>query len=364
MRAAEFMRGSVRAEISGVEPERCLNALTLSGIAFREAVSEDAFTLRLSLDTRDAAEAARIAERSQCALRLLRESGVPAVRRRLRRRAALLAAAGLCFALLAAGSLFAWEIDVVGEESVTEGEIRRALAACGVYPGSFWPGWDADAVCNRLLLELPELSWAGLSVSGSRAEVRVRERIEKPPIVSEEPPGGLFARSTGIIERMEVLAGAPLVSEGEAVVEGEALVTGELPSPVGETRYVRAQAKVTARTWHELSACAPLEYSALSEAGTSMRWALEICGRRVNFFFGSSQTPPGCGKIITEYPLRLEGVFTLPLTLIRERVLRYDAAPAAADTEALTAELSEQLLTELRRRLDGGEVLNYSVSAA
>lgn len=357
-------RGSVLCEIRGAAPLRCLNALGEAGIEAKRAERADEFTLRLTLDERDYSAAAAIAARSQCELARISSRGGALLARRLRRRIALLTAAVVCFALLAAGSLFVWEIDISGCESVTEGEVRRALASAGVAEGSFWPAWDADAVKNHLLLEIPELAWAGVSVSGSRAEVRVRERIERPELASDGAPGSITAAASGIIERMEVYEGAPAVSVGDAVAVGETLVSGEMASAVGDTRYVRARAAVTARTYVELTACAPLKYGRLLEADTHSRWSLIIGSGRVNFFRGSSQTPPGCGKIIEEYPLAWEGVFRLPVTLVRETVIEYSAQEAEEDPALLEQRLAEALQSRLERRLEGrGEALSAHFTA-
>lgn len=357
-------RGSVLCEIRGAAPLRCLNALGEAGIEAKRAERADEFTLRLTLDERDYSAAAAIAARSQCELARISSRGGALLARRLRRRIALLTAAVVCFALLAAGSLFVWEIDISGCESVTEGEVRRALASAGVAEGSFWPAWDADAVKNHLLLEIPELAWAGVSVSGSRAEVRVRERIERPELASDGAPGSITAAASGIIERMEVYEGAPAVSVGDAVAVGETLVSGEMASAVGDTRYVRARAAVTARTYVELTASAPLKYGRLLEADTHSRWSLIIGSVRVNFFRGSSQTPPGCGKIIEEYPLAWEGVFRLPVTLVRETVIEYSAQEAEEDPALLEQRLAEALQSRLERRLEGrGEALSVHFTA-
>lgn len=357
-------RGSVLCEIRGAAPLRCLNALGEAGIEAKRAERADEFTLRLTLDERDYSAAAAIAARSQCELARISSRGGALLARRLRRRIALLTAAVVCFALLAAGSLFVWEIDISGCESVTEGEVRRALASAGVAEGSFWPAWDVDAVKNHLLLEIPELAWAGVSVSGSRAEVRVRERIERPELASDGAPGSITAAASGIIERMEVYEGAPAVSVGDAVAVGETLVSGEMASAVGDTRYVRARAAVTARTYVELTACAPLKYERLREADTHSRWSLIIGSGRVNFFRGSSQTPPGCGKIIEEYPLAWEGVFRLPVTLVRETVIEYAAEEAEEDPDLLEQRLAEALQSRLERRLEGrGEALSVHFTA-
>ena len=364
-RLSEILRGSVRAEVSGAAPQRLLNAMSEADMPFWDAVPQDAFTIRLGLYSRDLRNAKALATRCQCELKLLRESGAPVVKRRLRRRVALLVTAVSCFALLAASSLFAWDIRVEGNEQVSTGEILRALAGCGVEPGAFWPGWSSDEIRNSVILDIPELAWLGVSVDSSRAVIRVRERTEAPELVNSEGMGSVTARTTGIIDSMRVYQGAPLVAVGDAVVAGETLVSGEMPSEVGDTRYVRASAEIRARTWYEMSASAPLEYSGLEQSDSRTRWALVIGDKRINFYLGSSQTPAGCGKIITEYPLAWEGVFTLPVTLVREQTLEYDSAAAAEDEEELSGRLEAVLRSTLERELSGrGEILDAQFTSS
>ena len=364
-RLSEILRGSVRAEVSGAAPQRLLNAMSEADMPFWDAVPQDAFTIRLGLYSRDLRNAKALATRCQCELKLLRESGAPVVKRRLRRRVALLVTAVSCFALLAASSLFAWDIRVEGNEQVSTGEILRALAGCGVEPGAFWPGWSSDEIRNSVILDIPELAWLGVSVDSSRAVIRVRERTEAPELVNSEGMGSVTARTTGIIDSMRVYQGAPLVTVGDAVVAGETLVSGEMPSEVGDTRYVRASAEIRARTWYEMSASAPLEYSGLEQSDCRTRWALVIGDKRINFYLGSTQTPTGCGKIITEYPLAWEGVFTLPVTLVREQTLEYDSAAAAEDEEELSGRLEAVLRSTLERELSGrGEILDAQFTSS
>ena len=364
-RLSEILRGSVRVEVSGAAPQRLLNAMSEADMPFWDAVPQDAFKIRLGLYSRDLRDAKALATRCQCELKLLRESGAPVVKRRLRRRVALLVTAVSCFALLAASSLFAWDIRVEGNEQVSTGEILRALAGCGVEPGAFWPGWSSDEIRNSVILDIPELAWLGVSVDSSRAVIRVRERTEAPELVNSEGMGSVTARTTGIIDSMRVYQGAPLVAVGDAVVAGETLVSGEMPSEVGDTRYVRASAEIRARTWYEMSASAPLEYSGLEQSDSRTRWALVIGDKRINFYLGSSQTPAGCGKIITEYPLAWEGVFTLPVTLVREQTLEYDSAAAAEDEEELSGRLEAVLRSTLERELSGrGEILDAQFTSS
>lgn len=361
-----FFRGGVRAEVSGASPAELLNALSERGIGFSAAEPLDGCTLRLTIAASDWAAAERLAARCQCELRVIRRTGAPVFKRRVRRRAALAAGLALCFSLLGASSLFVWEIDVEGNERVSTGEILRALADSGVSYGSFWPGWQADKIKNEVILALPELSWVGVSVEGSRALVSVRERVERPELVDNDEPYSVTASATGIITRVDVYMGTPLVSAGDAVLEGEELVSSLMSTPGGEARQVHAQADVTARTWYELTAAAPLIRTERgAETSSHSRWALVIGKTRLNFYGDSGKMDIGCDKIISEYPLALEGVFTLPVKLIRERYVEYEIVEREADRAELEERLKAALLAELESRLDGrGEALSATFSAA
>ena len=120
-----------------------------------------------------------------------------------------------------------------------------------------------------------------------------------------------------------------------------------------------------ASTWYELSAVAPLEYEAAGETGSHTRWALVIGGRRFNFYAGSSQTPPDCGKIITEYTLEWPGVFSLPVTLVRERISEYGQVASSQSEDELAAGLAASLQSALERELAGrGEVLDATFTSS
>ena len=171
-----MLRGNLWLEVQGAEPSRLLNRLTEAGLSFWDAEPVDDFTIRFALKLRELETAKSLAARCQCTLRVLKTGGVPTVKRRLRRRLALMAGLAVCFAVLGISRLFVWEIEVEGNETLTRGEILRALAESGVEPGSFWPSWSADTIKNEVILKLPELAWVGVSVDSSKATVRVRER--------------------------------------------------------------------------------------------------------------------------------------------------------------------------------------------
>ncbi len=355
------IRGTVRAELRGALPEAALNACALRGVELWDLECVDPYTLRLTAYESQLGQLRSAIEGSMCQLQVLSHRGGSRNRRMLRRRKWLLLSAALAAALLGLSSLFIWEIQVVGCEKLSRGQILRALEDCGVGQGTYWPALSTDLVRSRMLTELPELAWMTVNVNGSRAVVLVSERQEKPEIYLESQASDMVAGKTGIITKMSVLNGKPLVEKGQAVTEGEVLISAVMDSITNAPRLVRAQGSVEADTWYELTAVCPLEIWEKAPAGHAYsRLALKCGKKRINLYFGSGKPLDGYDKIVYEYNLGLDGMFALPVTLIREELCRRETAPAACRAER---EMEQRLLENLRARIDG-EIVSSSFSVS
>ena len=361
-----LLQGSVRLEAVGALPSGLLNACARAGVPFWEAEPAGDCTLRLTVRRRDVRRVRRLAVSAQCTVRMCAERGAPRYARRLRRRWALLIGLPVCLVLWFLSSLFLWDIDVVGNETVPDSTILRALDDNGVYVGSFWPAFTSDMIRCGVLLQLPELRWITVNVHGSRATVIVRERTPVPQIVEERQPADIVAAKAGVVSRLEIFAGAPSVETGQTVLPGELLVSGLVPSTFSPARLVHAAADVQARTWYDSTALAPLMRQEKTPTGDGFtHWAVALGKQRINFYRNSSISHPGYDKIIKETQLGVRGVFAFPVTIIRERFERYELHETAVEPEQAEAALRQRLLQQLSRELGDGTALSvrFSVSA-
>lgn len=351
------IKGSLRYELCGVQPEALLNACAMEGLGFSELSIVDAYTLRLTVAESDRARFEALAPRCRCELRLLEESGGRKDRRLLRRRLPLLLIALAVLLTLLLSSLFIWEIELKGGEELSRGELLRALEECGVSPGVFWPALDADAVRARMLDKLPELAWMTVNVRGSRATVLLLPRSEKPEIYREDDAADIVAGGTGIILRMSVLSGKAVVQPGQAVLKGETLVTGLLDSLANAPRAVRSRAEILAETCYEIMAVSPAQTAKTAGEGRTLRrFALCVGKTRVNFYGKAGKALDGYDKMIREDAWGIEGLFMLPVRFIREELRPYASAPGGSPS---AEELQQRLYDGLAAQIDG-EILSAS----
>ena len=337
--------GIARLRITGVRPESVLNACALAGIELwgLNCVDEcciDVFAHESSLE-----DIRKICIRCMCGVSVLSIRGGSRWRKLARRRIWLIIAAAIIFLALVISSLFIWDFDVEGNEKLSSGEILRSLAECGVTEGSFWPGLPVDIIRSNIILKKPEIAWLTVNVSGSKATVLVEERAEKPEIYSESSAADIVASQSGVIRRLSVMNGKPLVSRGQTVVKGDVLVSGAMDSITGDTRHVRALADVQAETWYERTAVCRLEEPIKTEkTKIARRFAIKLGKSRINFYFDSGKNIDGCDKIVAEYTLGVEGLFALPLRIVKESYVPYGLSEGTGyDADAMKLHLSALL---------------------
>ena len=349
--------GTAECAVTGVNGALFLNKCAAGDVFLRAADVVDETELRVILAQKDLPRAENLARRSQCELTVLRLRGGKALGRRLLRRIVPAFCLLVCFCLLAWSRLYIWEIDVTGNERVSDGRIRSALNDCGVGVGSFWPDLRSDLLRSELLLRLPELAWATVNIRGSRAEVIVRERIPKPELFDSGERVDLAAKRLGFVTEVRALNGTALVRPGSAVMPGDILISGAADSAFSGQREGHAVGTVTAETYYELSAAAPLtETVCTGTQARRSRWALLIGKNRVNFYGNSSFYPADCDKIISIWECKIPGLFSLPLALVRETASRRVTEERPRDLNLLRRAMEQQLHERLLRAVEDGVV--------
>ena len=342
-RIVHFLQGSQLVQIQCACPERVLNLLGAKGILFWDLQWESEICLRLRMLLEQGPALEEIAGQTGAEMTVLRRRGIPVLWGRFHRRYVLLAGFAVFWLLLFGGNLFIWEFRVSGNETVPTETVLRALENYGITVGS--PGLEIDQedMRNHVLLEIPELSWVAVNVSGCRANVEVRERRTAPKPLDRKTPCNLVARRDGLVLRVQALGGVPQVMKGMSVTEGQLLISGVEDTGTFGTRFTAGLGSVEGRTWYTLTANVPLTGAEKRYTGREKRLHSVIFGsRRIKFFANSSIDSGQCDKITERTPVRVCG---LPLPVIWEtETLRF------YETEPVT-------VTQARRQKETGAAL-------
>ena len=362
-RAVNYLRGQVLVRVESAFPERVLNLCAARDLGFWDLQweSETAFTCRLS--RADFRELRRAAGKLECSVTPLRRSGAPYTLRRLLSRPALAAGAVAVGLWLVLGSFFIWEFTIEGNETLPDEVILRALEEQGVGIGSFGLSLDGEDLRNRILLELPELVWLTVNVSGCRASVQVRERVPVPETVDRKALSNLVARRAGLVLEIHAFSGVKCVVEGMSVEEGQILISGVEDTENFGARTTAGLGEVRGRTWHTLTAKLPLTVQKKVYAGEKTGYSLIFGKKRVKFFGNSSIEGRNYDKITKRMKLSFLGV-PLPVTVEQEKWQFFETQPAAADPAALE-ELGRAVLEDrLHREVEPYGTVSSSLCTA
>ena len=342
--AVNQLQGQARIRVESAFPERVLNLCGARNLAFWDLEWESPTTFTCRLSRRDWSVLRRAAKQLDCTLTVVEKEGVPFFVGRFRRRYVMLVGLLLCGLGLFFGSFFIWDFTVEGNETVTREEILRSLQSYGIGLGTFGYDLDGEDIRNHVLLDIPELSWISVNVSGCRAYVQVRERTPAPELLDRRKAANVVARRDGLVLELQSLGGTACVLPGVSVEAGQLLISGVEDTGTFGARILAGMGTVTARTWYTLSTVMPLTASQKQYTGEVKTCrALVVGTHHIKFFSNSSIEGAEYDKITNRAPWSLFGL-PLPVTLVTEEYRFYETAETAvAPLEAEKA--AEQILT-------------------
>ncbi|WP_052670897.1 sporulation protein YqfD [Caldicellulosiruptor morganii] len=109
---------------------------------------------------------------------------------------------------------------------------------------------DREKVSKLLLSELEDLMWVKVKQEGGLLVVEYVKR-EKDNLQNKQEK--IFAKSSGVIQKLTLKSGNALVKEGDTVVEGQLLVDNRVVTKDGNEYYEDAIAEVIANTFYSVS---------------------------------------------------------------------------------------------------------------
>ncbi|HBT46684.1 MAG TPA: sporulation protein YqfD [Peptococcaceae bacterium] len=264
-----FLEGYLIIRVEGEGVENFFNLALERGMAFDDLHQYGEGSVIARIPLRHLRSLRRAARESGCSLRILDKRGIYFWWRRLRRRPMLLLGALVFVAGLYLLSSFVWTVDVEPLNELKKVEpprIADVAREAGLRPGTLKGNLDLRSLEHYILLKIPELAWAGVSLRGTRAVVEVVEKTLPDREGDSGSPAHIIAAKDAIISEILVLSGQGRVGVGDTVRRGDILISGivlpsippEQPGTGGEEarrqpapRLVRARGIVRGRVWYE-----------------------------------------------------------------------------------------------------------------
>lgn len=281
----DFIRwffGYIKVRISGNNPERFLSLLTGLGIYYWNLKNEDG-QYTLNMVARNFFKLKNPANKTATRVKILEKKGAPFHTMKYKKRHGIIFGLATFVVIILVLSGFVWTIDVTGNKTVQSELIYNTLSELGVKRGTYIRKINFIAIEERLILKVPELSWAGISLNGSKLSVEVRERVKKPDILPEGIPCNIVARKDGFILSMNVYSGQKMLKKGDSVVKGDLIISGILTDKNGNTALTHSKGSVIAQTEETREYIIPLKETIKDYTGVNKKY--------YNLHFFSSKLP-------------------------------------------------------------------------
>lgn len=351
--------GAVDLQISGGYQERFLNLLNRNRISVWNLKKEQN-NLYLSMARRDFKKIRPFVHKSGVTVHIIGKQGAPVLLHKYRRRKGIVIGILLALGLMAVLSCFVWDVEVVGNETLSSEQVLELFEEYGIKPGILRSQVDPGKLQRQAMLDLPEVSWISIYLDGTKAVIQVKERIAPPDIIPEDTPCNLIASKEGQIKRIEAYDGQAVVKLNQAVKQGDLLVSGIVTDSLGQNLLRHARGKVIALTQNTYEISVPLEQTKREYTGKVItRHYLGVFGTEIPLFLATSLR--GQYEITqTEQPVTLFG-YSLPMKLYTLTYQEYTEEQISYTEEEAKQEALRQLEEKKNQELSEVEIVKEQI---
>lgn len=362
-KASNFITGYVNIRVDGFYIERFINICISKKILLQSIRREKSTLLYAKVNVNDYKRLREVAKKTKSKIKIENKSGLPFIVHKYRKRKIFFAFFILIFISIIVLSNYIWNIDIEGNINIDKNELLQILKQNGLWIGISKEKLDSKDVIDKIRLERNDIAWIGISVKGTNAIVKIKESEEAPEIIDKDEYCNIISNKTGVITRINVQNGTPVVKEGDIVKEGDVLVEGYIDGEYTGRRYVHSIADIEARVWYTKKVKADLKTQIAVETGNEeKKYSINIKNFQINFYKTLSKFKK-YDKIDTRKKLTLFSNFYLPVEIVKtinkEYVMQDITYTSEEQAELTENKLREELESEIK---DESKIINSQVN--
>lgn len=367
----KFMTGFVTLIVRGSNPELLLQQLVNSGIHMWDIKKVDSDSCHAKIRRYDVNIIQTMTEELPYEITFRDYRGLPKVVHRLQQKGEIVVAYLLSVFFFISLSQFVWSVEISGVPNELEVKIENHLQSEGIKKGAFKPLLaNPSTIQQNLLLNVPELLWVGVEQKGTKLKFSGIEKISQE-YTGKDGPQHLVAKKNGVIEKMQITKGVPLVRVNDYVKKGDRLVSGNLQDAIPEDhekkdtekkQLVSAQGEVFARTWYDVQVTVPLavEYEELAEQQMD-KYYLSFGDKRLLLWGFKQPTFKNSLTKIDEFTLNIFN-YDIPIKIVKESINETKYYKYVRSTEEAITDGISEAKEALRLKLDqNAKILSQKV---
>lgn len=246
------MTGRIEISIIGAYCEEYLSELFKSGIRLRSVRNENGVITATAQRT-DYLKIARLSRDFGVRVRITKKTGAYYKFRHFRKKEGIIVGLVLTSIIVLTLQRFIWEINISGNEAISDNFIINQLNLNGISIGSIASDIDTELTERRILNEVDGIGWINIDINGSRIDVDISELSpNNKQSIDYKTPCNVIALKSGVILETEVYSGTLLYEKGSGVNEGSVIVSGTVNDGADNILLTHANAKIIAKFEEEL----------------------------------------------------------------------------------------------------------------
>lgn len=273
------VKGIVTIVIRGDHMEVFVNQAAAGGLQLRSIRRTSATTLECEVAVSDFFRLRPLLKRTGCRVHVKQRQGLPFLLAKLEKRKFFVAGIGVFMIGIYLLSSLVWNIEITGNDRLTEEKIMAAAKAEGLYTFQWsYKLPDLDKLSKQMANRLPEAVWVGIEKRGTRVMIQVVETTE-PKALPLYSPRHLVATADAVVTQVLAESGKPVVSRNMKVKKGQVLISGLIGADAN-SRLVVAKGEVRGLVWHEYTIESPLVQQTKVYTGEKkVKWYAVLGGR-------------------------------------------------------------------------------------
>ena len=231
-----MLKKYIKIEFCGHSPERFINLCRQKQIAIW-SLESDTIKYSCCIYAKDFKKLKAFARKSKVKIKIVEKHGLSFVLFRYRKRKWFLLGIMLAFCMMFSLSRFIWNIEIEGNQGISDDVIYDYLKEKRIYSGMKKSKVDCDKICKELRLDFHKIIWVSASLNGTSLKLDIREGKELSGSSANMEEGhDIISQANGTISSIVTRSGVPNVKKGDTVIKGQVLVSGviEIKNDAGE----------------------------------------------------------------------------------------------------------------------------------
>ena len=312
-----FLFGYLNIELEGYYIERFINTCISKNIFLWGIKRTKSTILFANIGAGDFKQAAKIAKKHGCRIKIKSKSGLPFIVKKYKKRKIFFILLFLVIIGIYTLSKFVWNIEITGNTKVDSNEILSALEEDGLKVGVLKSKVNTDEIINKIRYQREDIAWIGIELDGTNAIVKIVEADSKPEIIDENDYCNIIATKDAVIEKISAQNGTLMVKEGDTVKKGDVLIAGWMEGKYTGKNYVNANGEVKAKvTYSQSEKIEKKEIKKEQTGKNENKYAIKFNNFKINLYKTLSKYEI-YDTMYTNKKIKLFSNFYLPIEVIK-----------------------------------------------